>query len=232
MVYTNGELLVEIDSDGVFKAKIRNATSNKLKLRVSKDGITLTYDLKPDTSEEAFPLQLGDGKYDIILYKNVRGKMYAMCGSVSIQVKNKDKNAPFLHPNQYVNYSEDSDVVAKAAEICDGKNAKDSYYAIRKFVIANFAYDFIKAVTVKPGTQPDISGTFKKRIGICQDLSAMTVAMLRSRNIPSKLVIGYADKQYHAWVESVVDGEELRFDPTLELNAMNRVKNYVVERVY
>ena len=232
MVYKNGELLVETDSDGVFKSHVQKATSHKLKLRVSKDDKTLTYDLNPNASEEVFPFQLGDGQYDITLFENVQGKMYAMSGSVSIPVKNKDQNAPFLHPNQYVNYSDNSAVVTKAAEICDGKDEEESYNAICKFVVSNFAYDFIKAVTVKPGMRPDIDGTFKKRMGICQDLAAVTVAMLRSRGIPSKLVIGYADKQYHAWVQSVVCDKEVMFDPTQELHAMNRVKNYVVERVY
>jgi transglutaminase-like putative cysteine protease len=39
-----------------------------------------------------------------------------------------------------------------------------------------------------------------KKSGICLDLAALVVALLRIMGIPAKLTIGMADRQYHAWV--------------------------------
>ena len=77
---------------------------------------------------------------------------------------------------------------------------------------SHFIYDYIKAATVKAGTLPDIDGSFAKKAGICQDLSAIMVCMLRTQGIPSRLIIGYADKQYHAWVTTTVEKKEEFFD--------------------
>ena len=67
---------------------------------------------------------------------------------------------------------------------------------------------------------------------IRQDLSAVMVCMLRTQGIPARLMIGYADKQYHAWVEADVNGKECFFDPTAALSAISRVKEYTIERYY
>ena len=42
--------------------------------------------------------------------------------------------------------------------------------------------------------------------GICFDYSAVMAAMLRSQGIPCKLVIGYAGKIYHAWIDVYIQG--------------------------
>ena len=36
--------------------------------------------------------------------------------------------------------------------------------------------------------------------GICFDYAALMTGMLRSQNVPCKLVVGYANKSYHAWI--------------------------------
>jgi hypothetical protein len=122
--------------------------------------------------------------------------------------------------------------VAKAEELCAGKSAKETYALVRQFMLDTFGYDFIKALTVKPGMLPDIDGCYQKRLGVCQDLSAVMVCMLRTQGIPAKLMIGYADKNYHAWTLTVVDGKEVFFDPTAALNAISSPITYSVERYY
>ena len=230
----SGKVQVDVSntSDGYFMAAVQSKNKHKLKLRVVKDGVTLTYDLNNSGSFEVFPLQLGDGKYEISLYENVSGKKYSQEGKVSVTVKLRSKNVPFLGPNQYVNYTKASDAVAKAASVCKGKTGKDAYDAICNFMKNSFVYDYVKAVSVKAGTLPDIDGSFAKKMGVCQDLSAIMVCMLRTQGIPCKLMIGYADKQYHAWTLTIINGEELFFDPTAALNAISKVKNYSLERYY
>ena len=69
-------------------------------------------------------------------------------------------------------------------------------------------------------------------MGVCQDLSAIMACKLRTQGIPCKLMIGYADKQYHAWTVSIINGEEVFYDPTAALNAISKVKEYTLERFY
>ena len=80
---------------------------------------------------------------------------------------------------------------------------------------------------------PSIDECWKKRMGVCQDLSAVTCAMLRSQGVPAKLMIGDLKKLYHAWVVLVIDGEEKRFDPTAEIeNKKYKKTDYTLERYY
>ena len=218
--------------EGVFSAHVRNKTIKRLKLRVIKGQTTLTYDLRSDGGIEVFPLQLGDGRYEIVLYENVSSNKYSKNGTVYLFIKLEDETAPFLHANQYVNFSQESDLVAEAKELCFNKSQKAAYESVCKYIKDHFVYDFIKASIVKASVLPDVEKTFSMRMGICQDLAALTVAMLRSQGIPSRLMIGYADSQYHAWVSTWIDGKELLFDPMIEVNGFGKVKKYTVERFY
>lgn len=233
MIIRSGKLSVDLrDSrNGSLRASCIGKTSHRLKLRLSRDGV-MTFDLKNDGTEEIFPLQMGDGDYSVTLYENVAGKKYAARGSVRFRVKLARPDAAQLVPNQYVNYTEESESVRKAAELCEGKTEAEAYREICAYVRKNFAYDYIKAIRRDAGMLPDPEGAFRKRMGTCQDLAALTVAMLRSRGIPAKLVIGYADRQYHAWTESRVGEQTKRFDPCAEIGAIRTVKKYAPERWY
>lgn len=218
--------------EGYFYACTTSKTKKKLKLRVIKGNTTLTYDLNGEGEMEVFPLQLGDGNYKIALYENISGKSYSAAGTAYLQVKLADQLSPFVYPNQYVNYTEQSEVVGKADSLCENKNQREAFEDICAYMKSNFGYDFIKAATIKAGQLPDIDGSYTKKMGVCQDLSAIMVAMLRSQGIPAKLMIGYADKTYHAWITAIIDGEEEFYDPTAQLGALKKTKNYTVERFY
>ena len=107
------------------------------------------------------------------------------------------------------------------------------YKTVCNYVVKNFSYDFIKSVTVQAGVLPDIDYCWKNKMGICQDLSALTCAMLRSQGVPARLIIGtLGSGTPHAWVLAVVNGEDKFFDPTAELNASNKADTYTTERWY
>ena len=219
-------------SEGYFVAAVQKKTSKALKLRVTFNGETLTYDLNGKGENEVFPFQMGSGKYEITLWENVSGKKYSAAGKISVTVKLTREDGAFLYPSQYVNYTEKSKAVAKAAELCKGLSDKEAFSAICKFMKTQFVYDFVKAASIKPGILPDIDGCYDKHMGVCQDLSAIMACMLRTQGIPCKLMIGYADKQYHAWTVTIIDGKEVFYDPTAALNAISKPKNYSVERFY
>ena len=219
--------------DGFIFAAIDEPIENKLKLRISlSGGDEMTYDLNNDGVFELFTLTQGSGYYTVKLYSNVAAKSYTEIGQVNFYANLSDQDSPFYIPNQYVNYSKDSKIVQVASELAKGKTDKQYFEAVKNYIHSNFAYDFIKAVTRTAGMRPEIDVSLNKCMGICQDLSAIVVAMLRSQGIKSKLVIGYADNHYHAWTVSEIDGKDVMYDPTVDIYAKNEVSEYTVERVY
>ena len=230
----DGKLQVDLTnaSDGYFWARLNAANKHRMKMRVVKGDVTLTYDLNSSAEFELFPLQLGDGRYQITLYENVTGKKYANAGTVVVNVTLSAQGVSFLYPNQYVSYTRESKIVNKAEELCAGKNDQGAFDAVCSYMKTSYAYDFVKALTIKAGVLPDIDGSYDKRMGVCQDLAAIMCGMLRTRGIRAKLIIGYADKNYHAWVVCDFGGQEHFFDPTAAINGISKVKTYSVERYY
>lgn len=208
-------------------------TKKKLKLIVKKDEKEARYDINGQKEWEIIPLQFGSGKYSITLYVNASKNSYTAGGRVSVTAEFSRPNAAFLVPNQYVNYGADTPVVAISDEICAGLSTdREKFDAIRAYIKKNYVYDYIKAATVTTGTMPDIDGAYKKGMGICQDLAAIAVCMLRVQGIPAQLMIGYVGKNYHAWSNVLIDGEGVRYDPTLDVQGTSTNAAYKVERYY
>lgn len=222
-------------SEGYIMVKAKKS-SKKLKVQIATAGAKLNYNLNGNGEYEVFPLQFGSGKYQIKLYEHVKGKSYSEEGKVKLSVKMPDELSCFLYPNQYVSYDENTACVKQAQEMCkDMSDQTEIYKAVCTYVLQNFVYDYIKSVSVQSMSQqmPDIDGCWENRMGICQDLSALTCAMLRSQGIPARLMIGtVGSNTYHAWVVAVVNGEEKFFDPTAEMDASNKNETYTTERYY
>ncbi len=225
------KLDVSHSEDGYFMAMISRTTSKRLKLRVVTGETTLDYDLPGDGGSIVVPLQMGSGKYKITLYENTTGRKYASAGTITLTVKLKREDGAFLYPNQYVDYNQATLAVAKADELCAGKSEREAYDAVCAY-LKTYAYDVIKAINIKPGMLPDIDDCFERRRGVCQDLAAVMCCMLRTQGIPSRLVIGMADKNYHAWTVITLDGQDVFYDPTAALKAISIPRTYTVERFY
>ena len=234
LMSVSGKLKADLSnaSEGYFLASLTSPNPHKMKLRVTKGDETLTYDLNGEAKFEIFPFQLGSGFYDISLYENVSGKKYAQAGTVALNVNLTREDIAFLYPNQYVNYTQLSAAVADAEKLCEGKSDREKFDILCDYMKNSFVYDYIRAATVKAGALPDIDGSYKKKMGICQDLSAIFCCMLRTQGLPARLIIGYADKQYHAWTVTEIGGKDYFFDPTAALNAISKVKDYSMERYY
>ena len=234
VVQTNGKLVVDAShaEQGYFMARISEPSSHGFKMRVAYGGGQLMYDLNNVGEYEAFPFQLGSGNYEISLFENVKSNKYSSEGKVNLSVQLVDENAAYIVPNQYVDYELITEAVAKSDEICGtAASPADAYNAVTAFMTGEFAYDFARAKAVTAGQLPDIDYCYSNRMGICQDLSAVMACMLRVQKIPCRLVTGYADKYYHAWTVSLIDGQEVFFDPTAALGCIN-AKKYTIERMY
>jgi len=206
-IFANDKIKIDFtdsDSTGTVKVNTVSKTDKRIKVTISKNeenSATYTYDLKNDTTAEIYPLQMGNGEYIVKVWLQVVESKYSLGLTGRYTVSLSDVHAPFLNPNQYVNYSEDSKIAKKAAELT--KNCKtdlEKVEEIYKFVIANLEYDTHKANTVQSGYLPSVDAIVDLGKGICFDYAAVFAAMLRSVNIPAKLVTGYVkpDDAYHA----------------------------------
>ncbi|MBQ9324239.1 MAG: lasso peptide biosynthesis protein [Clostridia bacterium] len=235
---TNTDKKLGVDAsnagDGYIYVYAASHTNKGLKLRISKDNVKLDYDIPGDGTAVVIPVQLGSGKYEISMFENVKGSKYSQAGKMNMTVQLLDPNNPFLVPNQYVDYNMYTAAVLKSQELCVTMTGNDNaiYDKICQYMSSSFFYDFVRAKTIKAGVLPDIDYCWSTGGGVCQDLSAVMCCMLRVQGIPCKLMIGYADKQYHAWTVAVVNGEEKFFDPTVAVCPGMTVKRYSVERYY
>ena len=192
-------------SNGYLMVKY-TGSNQKIKVQITK-GTTYTYDLNARNAFEVYPLTEGNGSYSIKVFENVSGNQYAQLLSQTISVSLSNEFAPFLYPNQYVNFNSGSAAVGVAAQLAAGKDPIGVVDAVYKYVIANVSYDYGKAQTVQSGYLPNIDSTLASRTGICFDYAALMTGMLRSQDIPTKLVIGYTGNLYHAWVSVYIAGE-------------------------
>jgi len=218
----DGYCMVRVDGDGSARCKLR--------VQVGKKKVP-EYDLTADGEWTVIPFQLGNGNYTITLFKRA-SKGYTTGGKLKVDVQLTDENAPFLVPNQYVNYEPNTEAVALSDELCAGVGSDaEKLEAIRVYIHDNYLYDYDRAKSVKSGTLPDIDYCTTNKMGICQDLAAMAACMLRVQGIPARLMIGYTGKIYHAWVVALIDGEEVRYDPANDINDVTP-KSYTLERYY
>ena len=204
IVYGNSAVTIDAShaSDGYVMIRYTEETSARVKALVTfPEGTTYQYNLTPGAAYAAFPLSGGTGQYQIGIYKNVEGTKYTTVYTTGVTAEIADEFAPFLQPNQYVNYSAASSAIWLAAELSAGLTDElDIVREIYTYVITNISYDFDKAASVKSGYLPDIDEVLETGKGICFDYAALMTAMLRCREIPTKLVVGYTGEIYHAWI--------------------------------
>lgn len=241
-------------ADGYVMVRYKASTTKRLKAQVKGPTTTYTYNLTAG-KWETFPLSDGNGNYQVVVYENISGTKYATVLSLSCTVTLTDEFAPFLRPNQYVDYSNAVNTVAKAKELTAGMtDPLDKVQAVYNYVVKNITYDKQKAATVQSGYLPVLDTVLATKTGICFDYAALMTGMLRSQGVPCKLVVGYAGTAYHAWIsvwsekDGWIDGviyfdgtSWQRMDPTFASSGKQSAsimqyigdgKNYTTKYVY
>ncbi|MCI8608781.1 MAG: transglutaminase domain-containing protein [Firmicutes bacterium] len=203
-VKKNSQAIIDYSNtdDGYVMVKFTESTSKRLKSQVTGSSTTYTYNIEPK-EWTTFPLSDGNGTYKVTVFENVSGNKYSTVLSASFSVKLKDEFAPFIRPNQYVDYADAKNTIKKAASLTSGLKEKDVLKKVQKiynYVVKNLTYDTKKAKNVQSGYLPDLDSVLKKKKGICFDYAALMTGMLRSQGVPCKLVVGYAGSAYHAWI--------------------------------
>ena len=223
--------------NGYIMVKYTKKGDKRIKCQVTKDDESYQYDIPRDGEFVVLPLQMGSGEYKIAIYEQVKGTKYSAKASYNVKAKIDSKYIPFLYPNQYVNYTEMNRAVAKSRELCEGlETEKEKYEAIWEFCTEKITYHYIRAMELSSGSSsggylPDIDDTLREGLGICFDYAALMGCMLRVQSIPTQLVIGYADNQYHAWNKVMLDGEWVRVDATYG-STNSTAQTYTEERRY
>lgn len=170
------------------------------------DGITYKYFLPSSESYVPLPLTGGSGAYTIEAYENVVDNKYAALFKEAADFTLESELLPYLYPNQYVNFSADTEAVSVAEETVEGVLSDLQAVAqIYHYVVENVSYDEEKAATVASGYLPVVDETLHTGKGICFDYAALTAAMLRSQDIPTRLEIGYSGDVYHCWISVYID---------------------------
>ena len=214
-IEAKSEIDVTYKNDGYIRARITSKTSKRMRLRTlyaKSDGskIEYTYDLNGAGAWETYSLQSGNGEYSIYILENVDGRRYSMIQRVNVGIEYNRENAPFLVPTQNVKYADGSNVVKKAEDLSkDAGTDLKKVENIYKYIVETITYDTAKAKKIASGEitgyLPEIDDTLKTSKGICFDYSSLFAAMLRSQDIPAKLIMGYVaispEHSYHAWNE-------------------------------
>jgi len=202
LAYDYGNARIDMSAVSSGYVAVSAYSNNRLKFQVLKDDITYTYDIHSDGTPSILPLQSGSGIYQVRILENVQDTKYAMLYSCEIQVEVDDEFQPYLRPNDYASYREDSECIRKAEELAAPcESALDVVTAIYDYITSNIVYDQEKAATVQSGYLPVPDETLATGKGICFDYASLAAAMLRSQGIPAKVIFGYVSPGdlYHAW---------------------------------
>ncbi len=187
--------------DGYVMIQYTADSTQRLKSQVIGPTTTYTYNLNQG-EWTVFPLSDGNGTYTVKVYENISGNRYAQVLAADMEVVLADEFAPFIRPNQYVNYVNASDTVNTAAELTRGvDDVLEKVALIYNYVVNGLSYDYEKAATVQSGYLPDLDAVLAEQKGICFDYAALMTGMLRSQGVPCKLIVGYAGTAYHAWID-------------------------------
>lgn len=209
IVYDNGVIKVDYSNSGLgyIQVKSLNEEHKKIKVRIQKDDEIYTYDLNRELEYETFNLNMGNGVYIISVFENVENDSYVTLFEFEFEVILDNEKLPFLFPSQISNYDQDTLAIKKAYELIAGLETElERVQVIYDYVIKNIDYDYDKKeAVIGQYVLPILDETFLSNKGICFDYASITIAMLRSVNIPAKLVTGYVEEGYHAWIEVYID---------------------------
>lgn len=207
-----GDSLIQIDAShtdqGYIMVKTLSTDHRRLKLKIMKDGEEYPYDIDRDGEYITYPLTQGSGQYELRGYENIEGTCYAVLFKQTLDVQLAEETLPYLYPNQIVNYTPQSASVLKSFDLTQTcRTELERVLTIYNYVVGHVSYDWDKVEKVKDQyVLPIVDETLAEGKGICFDYAALMSAMLRVQQIPTRLITGYVDEGYHAWVEVYVRG--------------------------
>ncbi len=242
-------------SKGYVMVEYTGSHTGKIKFRIEDSlGNIYTYDLHGKEGYQTFPLTSGSGTYTLQTFEQSSGTEYYSVDSQTITANIVDEFSPFLYSNQYVDFATSTLAIKEAEELYEYTSTDIEFIEnVFFYTMDMIEYDYDKAQQAATGEiagyLPVLDDTITSGKGICFDYAAVMTAMLRSQNIPTKLVIGYVGDVYHAWISTYTkekgwidaiefDGVEWKLmDPTFADNSGDTTfvgtgENYAEKYVY
>lgn len=188
------------------------------------------------------------GYYWGIPFRYDNGEMFFPISPVYQNNYLKYKQNAVVDPKQYLNINisnnaEKTEIINLAKKIIIGaKSDYEKALKINEWVADNIYYNWDGYLSGNYG-KTDAYGTLDTRKSVCQGYSELTNVLLRSVEIPSRLVTGYAlgvsasgkgwdkvdhTKTNHAWNEAFVDNRWITIDTTW--NSGNKYENGVFNK--
>ncbi|GAU79828.1 transglutaminase family protein [Fusibacter sp. 3D3] len=244
--FSFGQNSMDIDTtnEGVVAIEYNEEKLDEIRIIIQKESQKYVYHMH--NAQEYFPLQMGEGVYTVTLLENVSGNKYRVISSENIDVTIDNENAVFLNSIQVIQWDDSMLAVKKIKQLVTGiENDREKIKVIYEYIINNIEYDYYKASIVKNDYLPEIEFIFNSKSGICYDYASLFAAMLRSVDIPTKLVMGYTTyfDDYHAWNEVYISSEDkwIVIDTTIDaqyrqkdidVNMEKNKSDYTNQRVY
>ncbi|KWX76554.1 transglutaminase [Paenibacillus riograndensis] len=206
-------------NQGVIAVSYEVPKDKRIKLMITKDNNSYTYNLYASKPNETFPLQQGNGSYKVSVLENTTGNKYKVMSSETVDLSMSDANDVYLSSVQNVKWSSSDKSVLKAAQLTQGLTTDEQKVkAIYNYIVSNVKYDYNLASSVTTDYIPNNDNTLVTKKGICYDYASLFATMLRSQGIPTKLVMGNTSyvTSYHAWNEVLLDGKWVTIDTTVD----------------
>ena len=228
------------DTDQGYLTAVSDSTDQMMNVQLTaEDGVVYSYFISPGESA-VIPFSSGSSTYQVSCYQQISDSQYAALYADTLEIKLANEFLPFLYPNQYVNFTPDSEASKLALSmVSEDTSDIDALQTIYNYVVSHVTYDYDLADTVASGYLPDVDETLQTGKGICFDYAALTTAMLRSCDIPCKLQIGYAGDIKHAWINVYIrsrgwvdkavefSGDSWsRIDPTFDYNTQDQATTH------
>ncbi len=231
------------EKEGTVTVKYQTTDYSKIKVLIQKGDNKYVYNVFSCCSK--FPLQMGDGTYKVAICKNTSGKKYKVIQTASKNIK-VDEFSLYKTSVQNIAWDLNSKSTKLAAELSLEKLTKEEQFdAVYHYVIEQINYDILKAQKLRTATRylPSNDDTLLNKKGICYDYSSLTAAMLRSLDIPTKLVEGKSSytSEYHAWNEVYLNNKWQIIDTTIDaqyfrnkeaVDCQKSVENYAAVKNY
>ncbi len=186
---------------------VRCTASVNVRFQVSMGSYSYIYVLPSDGSTRFFPLAMGSGAYSFVVFVQTTGTEYIYFLQADANVQLSDEKAPFLVPNEIVDYTPESEVVTFSYELAQhASNDLEVIQQVYYWIQNNVRYDQDKVAYVQENTGyvPNVDEVLQSKKGICYDYAALAAAMLRANGIPCKLIMGNVKTPQggtvlHAW---------------------------------
>ncbi|WP_410513415.1 transglutaminase-like domain-containing protein [Paenibacillus sp. BR2-3] len=214
-------------TEGVIGIEYEVPKDKRTKLMITKDNNSYTYNLFSSQQNERFPLQQGNGSYKVTVLENTTGNKYRTVYSAMVQLSLSNTNVVYLNSVQNIKWSSSDKAIQRAQLLTQGKKTdEEKVKAIYNYIVKNVQYDYGLASSVSSDYIPNIDNTLTDKKGICYDYSSLFAAMLRSVDIPTKLVMGNTSyvSQYHAWNEVLLNGKWVTIDTTVDAGLIKNKK--------